>query len=263
MPRLLGAIHQPAPDAVPHLSARAALSRMTAPASADWHAKMPADADALGNDAIGNCVPCAASRSIQMRRVNAWGDTWKPTADLTETLYRKWAAWDGTAATDLGTDTAAAMMAWANQGIRAPADSQSLDIPWWCQVAPTNVDHVKLAIATTGPVQVTLAMPNAWQEHEDVWDVPSSGLDSPSGQPGGWGSHRVCSGRYDADGTMWVLSWGIYIPVTPQAWAAYTLAVDVTLSRDWLNATGLSPAGLDLLALQSDMAALAGGGAVV
>jgi hypothetical protein len=67
----LGARHRPQPLAVRPLSRRASLHLMIPPPHVDWHAKCPADGDALSNDKYGCCVEVADSRIIQMRKATA------------------------------------------------------------------------------------------------------------------------------------------------------------------------------------------------
>jgi hypothetical protein len=253
----LGAIHCPTPAEVSHLAGVARLDLMTPPASCDWTENCPADGDALRNDMLGNCVEVAACRAIQYRRANAWRDQWKPTGGQASALYVAWAGYDGTPATDNGTDTVKAMSAWCSTGI--VASDQVLDVPQWAAVDPFHAAAVSLAIAHLGPVQVTLNLPAAWQGRFDLWDVPAAGVSGAEGKPGGWGQHRVCAPRYDADGTRWVLSWGLLIPITPAAWDAYVLGVDATVAWDWLDATGLAPSGLTREALAVDLTRVANG----
>lgn len=246
----LGAIQTAPPAAIQPLGARARLSLMEPPPRADWLAACPADGDPLGNDRLGNCVPCAMLRTVQLRRANAWGDAWRPDAAEAVALYAELAGYDPvTGAHDGGTDTAAAMLAWARTGI---ATQQALDIVRWATVAPAAGRHLRLAIAHTGPVQATLALPIGAEDPESWAREPGQG---DAWQPGTWGNHRVLVGAYDGDALV-CRSWGRDLALHPAFWSRYALGVDVTLSRQWLDATGLSPAGLDWIALEGDMAAL-------
>ena len=75
----------------------------------------------------------------------------------------------------------------------------------------------------------------------------------PDWAPGSWGGHRVMCGKYD--GTVRTIrTWGVDVAVHPEFWAAYVVAVDATISHEWLTTTGLTPLGLDFDALRADMA---------
>jgi hypothetical protein len=51
-------------------------------------------------------------------------------------------------------------------------------------------------------------------------------------------------------------TWGTDRAIHPEIWSAIVLAVDVTLSREWFDDTGLAPNGLDWDTLTADMATL-------
>jgi hypothetical protein len=249
--RKLGAIHMPPPFGIRPLAERARLAQMTPPKSADWFAKCPADGDMLGNDTVGDCVPCAELRAIQVRRANAWGDGWCPTRDTAFALYAALTGFDAaTGVPDSGTDTSRAMTSWASDGIRV--DAQNLDVVAWGTVDPADTAHIAIAIGHTGPVQVTLALPNAAQD-VSVWSQPPG--TGAAWVRGSWGCHRVVVGAFD--GAVRVCrTWGQDVTLHPDFWSAYVLGVDATLSREWLAATGLAPSGLDWDALAQDVASL-------
>lgn len=242
----LGAIHRAAPSGVPFLSARARLSRMTPPKSVDWHLKCPPDGDALGNDLYGCCVPAETYREIQMRRANAWGDTWKPTeADV----LARYAALTGfnvaTGQPDQGTDTAAETADYCTRGVRL--DSQTVDIPHWTLIDPTKTNDMKLAIAHLCAIALTAALPIGSQDM-DFAKPPGSG---PDWVAGSWGVHRILSGKYDGD-VFTIRTWGLDYPVHPEWMQRYVIAAEVRVSRTWTQATGLTPSGLDWDGLIAD-----------
>jgi hypothetical protein len=248
----LGAIHIPAPPAIRPLGARARLALMTPPSSADWFAICPADGDPLGNDAVGDCVPCAELRAIQVRRANARGDSWRPTRDGALSLYAALTGFDpATGSPDAGTDTARAMASWATNGIRI--NDQNLDVVCWATVDPADAAHIAIAIGHTGPVQITLALPAAAHDLA-IWAQPP-GIGA-GWEPASWGYHRVMVGKFDSSERV-CRTWGRDVPIHPAFWSAYVVAVDATLSREWMEATGLAPSGLDWDALRQDIASFA------
>lgn len=232
---------------------------MDPPADVNWHAGVDllgpdGHPDLLGNDTLGDCVPVAALRAAQMRAAHALGSGWKPGLAQAQALYGAWSGWDGTQGTDQGTDTAAAMAAWVKSGI--DLGNGLLDCGWWCRVDPAQARQVQLAIALSGPVQVTFDLPLAAQDL-GTWDLTGDG---ESWAPGSWGAHRVACGRYPAlDGSFIVLSWGLEFHVSPAFWTRYVLAVDATLApATWLDAAGMAPSGVDREALIADAAVLTG-----
>jgi hypothetical protein len=244
----LGALHRPQPLAIRPLSTRASLHLMIPPPRIDWHAKCPADGDSLSNDKYGCCVPVSDYRIIQMRKANLWGD---PTKPLVSDILSRYSALTGfslaTGQPDDGTDTVQDMSAWCSKGIRV--GSQTLDVPYWCMCHPQNRQEVNLAIAHTGPVGITMLLPEAAQDLE-VWSKPPG--NGTAWQPGSWGGHRVMCGKYDGE-TRTVRTWGLDVVVHPDFWKKYVVAVDATLSREWLTTTGLTPLGLNWDALKADI----------
>ena len=202
----------------------------------------------LGNDRYGNCVAVAELRAIEMRRANANGDGWKPTEAQALGLYGSLTGFDPiTGQPDNGTDTVVAMTKWCVTGVRV--NEQDEDLVFWASVDPTNVQHCQLAAAHTGPVQITLALPDAAQDLTSWAKEPGIG---PAWAAGSWGCHRVISGKYYGEEFV-VRTWGQDVAMHPKFWSSYVIAVDVSLSREWLNTTGVSPAGLDWAALELDM----------
>jgi hypothetical protein len=247
----LGAIHRPAPLVIKPLATRASLHLMTAPTSADWFAKCPADGDMLANDVLSNCVEIAEYRAAQIRRANAFGDTWSPTLNQVIGLYTDLTGYSPiTGQPDIGTDTVQAMTAWTKTGIRI--NDQDLDVVHWATLFPSNNTHLAIGIACTGPVQVSLALPLAAQD-TSLWAKPPG--TGSAWNPASWGYHRVVVGKFD--GLVRVCrTWGKDVEMHPDFWSKYVIGVDITLSREWLNATGLSPANLDWDQLSADVASL-------
>jgi hypothetical protein len=152
---------------------------------------------------------------------------------------------------DDGTDTTHAMASWSGGGIRI--DSQNLDVVHWATVDPAAAADIAIAIGYTGPIQVTMALPRAAQD-VTVWSRPPG--TGAGWEPASWGYHRVMVGAFA--GTERVCrTWGQDVVIHPEFWSAYVVGVDAVLSREWMDATGLAPSGLDWGALEQDIASLA------
>ena len=244
----LGLVHQPHPR-LPRIGA--SLAGQVPPVAADWHKAIKLDGDALGNQFEGNCVPCGVLRAVQIMRAVAAGDQRRPTQAQAEALYRAWAGWDGVAGsdTDLGTRSDIAAAQWAAKGI--VWGDQWIDLPALAGFDPAVTSHLRAAIAWLGPVQLDLNLP-ASAQRQSVWDA----ADGADGQPGSWGAHRVCVGKYDAD-RFYAITWGIEMPMTGAFLARYALDATAAVSRSWLDTLGHSPLQLDLDALEAASRALA------
>ena len=239
----LGLIHRPLAT-LPRVGAAIA-SVLSPVAECNWHEAIPLDGDDLGNRDHGCCVPAAAFRGLQIRRAITAGDQRRPRTEEVLALYRRWADWDGTESTDLGTATDAAAAQWQADGI--PWGENWTDVPDIYAFDPRNLAHLRAAIAYLGPVMLDLNLPLAWQNSGGFW-IPAIG---PAGEAGSWGAHRVCVGRYDQE-WLYGISWGQEIQISPSVLAGYALHAEVPVSRSWLDTRGLSPAGLGLDGLQRE-----------
>jgi hypothetical protein len=251
MPFKLGCIHTETPAAVPGLAGVMRI-QATHPVDSDWISAYPPNGDALGNDKFSCCVVAAKYEAVAMRRANAWGDSWRPTEAVVVADYQRLnPAFDPvTGAGDDGLRTDEAMADWASHGVRT--DEQNEDVPLWIGVPRRSLLQIKLAMAHFGPLQMTFLLPAFLQEDPlQPWKLPrgTPGLDAA---PGSLGAHRVCAGRIE-NGKVTVRSWGNDIEIDWDFFVMYIAAVDVTLSRQWINAAGTAPSGWSYDRLAHDL----------
>lgn len=247
-PWQLGAIHRAAPAGTPLL--RASLAPTQPPAECRWDKLLDltgddGQPDALGNDEVGNCVPCAALRQIQL-----WtGDGRKPTRDMAMNLLR---AWDGTP--EAGTYTDVAWDRFASRGY--PWGDQRKIVPRWTVVeadgvAP-NLLLLKRAIHALGGVLAVFNMPSSAMS-TDPWTMPGSG-DSV-------GSHAVLLAGYDLT-AFYAISWGRVIPVGYAFLIARLQQASAFASDAWVRPDGQggarTPSGLSADELRAVGAQVAG-----
>lgn len=215
-----GAIHnQAARDATPIPRLPRAIRR-TIP---NHFLKFPADADALANDRVGNCVTAARCQMIRL-----WGGT----ADeaLAIRLYTAWGGYDPhTGTPDNGIDTLHAMFA----SVASPVvDSAGRQWPIrWAKAHHTDEDEIRAALARW-PLEVTIGLPRQVAQEPGRWsEAPEPGwtADEP---------HRVVLGFEDGAG-WWVRSWGLDVPIHPDLMRLMLLAVDVPIPVDGVEALAL------------------------
>jgi len=248
----LGALHRPAPASTPLL--RASLAPIAVPEECRWDRLLDltgddGEPDALGNDAIGNCVPCAALRQMQL-----WtGDGRKPTREMAEALLR---AWDGSP--DTGTYTDIAWERFATRGY--PWGDQRKIVPRWTVVeadgvAP-NLLLVKRAIHALGGVLAVFRMCEAAMTY-DKWQQPSPGTQGAVDT----GSHAVLLAGYDLT-AFYAVSWGRVIPVGYAFMVARLQQASAFASDAWVRPDGnggaRTPSGLSADELRAVGAQVAG-----
>jgi hypothetical protein len=109
-------------------------------------------------------------------------------------------------------------------------------------------DLVKLAIDWFGGIYIGVSLPLAAQ-NQKIWH-PTKG---PNAEPGSWGGHAIPIVAYDRThltcvtwGSLQKMTWGWFAEYCDEAYCAIS-------EQDWLDATGKTPQGLDLVTLTSDL----------
>ena len=123
----------------------------------------------------------------------------------------------------------------------------------WVKIDPQNTDHTRIAIDTLGAVQLTLDLPKFAMPRSEWGFIPDGTEDK---RPGSEGGHQVVCGRHDS-GALWLVTWGLQIPASFRFVQAYTRAVNTVIDRCWMQATGLSPANLNIDQTNAEVARLA------
>lgn len=257
MPFQTGLIHTETPPGVASILRLPMVdSHQPVPAKVDWFEKCPADGDPLGNDEAGNCTQVRKLRMIQIKRANAFGDTWKPSAQMALAMYEAEAGYKpGDRSTDVGTPNDVSLFAWEREGIRV--NSQDLNVSLWLSVPRLSVELIKRAIARTGPVGFNVNLPYAMRDSPvQPWILPTDGSTTTfDWSPGSWGPHSAVLGAYD--GNMFkVRTWGIDVPMDLAFLIHYSLSVDAMLDRQWFNAMGVSPDGTDYDTIKTELSPL-------
>lgn len=194
-----------------------------------------------GNDKLGDCTIAAVGHIIQTLTTAAGHPVTPPEEEILKAYI------PGTGSADTGRVEIDVLNYWRNTGVAG----DKLDA--WVKVNAQNIAHVRLAIYLFGSVYVGLSLPeNAARQSE--WSMHDDGGDFDSGS---WGGHAVPYVAYDSHGTLTVVTWGALLKETVGFHKKYCDEVYAPLSRDFLEASGKTPDGLDLSALQEDLAAIA------
>lgn len=224
-----------------------------APPAVDWTAKI-ISWPMMANDTLGDCTCAAAGHMIECWTANI-GDAFTPTNAQVIAAYSATGDYvPGDPATDNGAVELDVLNYWRQQGIAGhKIDAYAaLDLHNDSQ----NQECAKQAISLFGGVYIGLALPLSAQQ-QTVWDIPSlwSRLRGQSA-PGSWGGHAVPVLAYDSDG-LTCITWGAKKRMTWDFFARYCDEAYAPLSRDWVNAQGTDPSGIDFAALSADLAAIA------
>lgn len=197
------------------------------------------------NDQIGDCTIAAAGHMIQ-----AWTRAAGREVDVTDrevlAAYEAVSGYDpATGQNDNGAVELDVLNYWRHTGIG------NHRVVAFAQV--NQADHREIIAASNlfGGLYAGAALPAALQVHPLRWHVTGKGA---SAQPGSWGGHAIC--LYAPSGRGWsVITWGARAPVSTTFVNRYFDELYAIVTEDFLHA-GRSPAGLDLTALQADLARL-------
>lgn len=220
-----------------------------------WEYVIADDAwEMLGNDTVGDCVIAAMMHFIMASTAN----TGKPatfTTELALELYSAITGYDpsqtddeGNNPTDQGTTWTDALAYWQSTGI-VDAAGTIHKIEAWGSVG-LDLPSLRQGINLFGGILIGLNVTNSMEQQFGnglPWNAPFGG--------GIAGGHGIPGFGYGGQGES-IVTWGKRqqgdLTLPGQFDEAYAV-----VTSDWLSVAGLSPSGLDLAALQADIAGLA------
>lgn len=203
----------------------------------------------LANDRFGCCVWSGAAHETMILEAEA--DTLVATFTSNNVLS-DYSACTGfmqsDANTDQGTDVQEAAAYRQKTGIvDLSGNRHKIDV--YASIGAGNLPQLALAVGILGTVGVGVQLPsNAERQfnYGEVWDIESGSTNV--------GGHYVsCVGR-NSKGNFLFVSWGKLQAATPRWLTAYMDEGIAYISRERLNAQGLSPQGFDLAKLNDDFA---------
>ena len=204
----------------------------------------------LGNDQYGCCVWAGFAHETMLLRADA--DTTVPMF-TTNCVLRDYAACTGfnpnDPSTDQGTDVQEAAAYRQKTGI-IDALRQRHQIDIYTALTPGNLTQLAAAVYFLGAAGVGVNLPDDAEDQFDRAEPWSIG-----GTHTGNGHYISCIGR-NSLGNFLFVSWGRLQAATPE-WVYRNMDEGLAfVSRERLKATGLSPQGFDLAALEDDFQAV-------
>lgn len=239
---------------VPHLSALRFVARQRGvavpapPAAVDWTTGLPANLGMMGNDSLGDCTCAAVYHSIQVWSQKAQNaiDT-EPDAQAVSLYEAACGYVPGNPNTDQGGVEQDVLSYWMLSGVPLAAGGvQRLSA--FVEVDPSNQADVKLAIADCGVCYIGFNVPDYAMSGSGTWDVQP-------GAPNIVGGHAVVLAAYDEVGPT-CITWGRLQKMTWGFFEAFTDEAYMLADPDWFEVSGVSPAGLSLADLETQMEAL-------
>jgi hypothetical protein len=197
----------------------------------------------LLNDSLGDCT-VAGALHLEMAWSKAAGHHPVFEATNAEALrgYEKSCGYDPkNPGTDEGGIERDVLRYWRKSGLGGRK------VAAFVAVDHTSVDEMRAACYLFGGVYLGVDLQVA-QQTQQVWDYDRTTE---------WGGHAVPLVGYDVSGDGTVVTWGALKKVTAAFLAHQCNEAWAVLSADLLDDKGVSPAGLDLATLTSDLKALA------
>ncbi len=204
------------------------------------------------NDKLGDCTCAAAGHMIEEWTANAGHEKVVTDPDIL-TAYNHFA--HGVA--DAGASLLEVLNYWRKTGIKTGIGEDKIHA--YAQLEPRSMVQAQDSVYLFGSLYIGLALPNfAVAPNTDFlttpWVVPPQGPVG-SAAPNPKNGHCVPAVAYDAR-NLYVVTWGALKSMTWQFYLTYMDEAFAVLSTDWVGPSGQAPPGLDLKALESDLAAI-------
>lgn len=218
------------------------------PAVVDWMSAVR-EWPMYGNDEWGDCVWAGFGHVIESLTQYAGGSAVEvTTADLLAgysavTGFDPNAGPPGQNPSDQGTRIADGLDYWRRHGIAGHKILAHAEI--------RDSRKIKAALNVFGMLVVGVRLPESAQaqfEAHQPWTVVHGSAVE--------GGHCIVVGRIAGDDTA--VTWAATQEITVPWWATYVDEVHAVISREWLNAAGRTPSGLDLAGLGRQFTALTG-----
>jgi hypothetical protein len=202
------------------------------------------------NDQYGDCTCAAAGHMIQNWTANATVEVTVPPPSVL-TFYEHFV---GTPPPpDKGCDMLSVLKYWRRAGV------DSHKVLAFASIDLQNQVQAQSACWLFGSIYIGVALPDFATQGDMLtvpWVVPPGG---PVGNaaPNPDNGHCIPAVSYDAD-NLYVVTWG---EIKPMSWGFYNAYADesfAVISRDFIEANGINPAGFDLAALEADLKQVTG-----
>jgi hypothetical protein len=224
---------------------RESATPITPPASADWVTGITSWGMSL-NDKIGDCTIAGLDHWVMQQQHYGQNKTVSIPDSATLSAYE---AVSGYNPRNPSSDVGATLQSALNYGRNPGIGGYKVDA--FAQIDSTNLNLVRNCINIFGCVYSGLNLPSSAQTqfgNGQEWTVVRSGID---------GGHCVPLMAFDA-ASFTAVTWGAAQQLTVAFYQRYFDETWVPISLSWLEATGMSPGGLDTDALNSDYLALTG-----
>jgi hypothetical protein len=230
---------------VPRVVLRESVTPVAPPVSADWVSGVTGWGMSL-NDSIGDCTVAGLDHWVMQQQHYGQSKTVTIPDSTTLSAYEAISGYNpNNPSSDVGATLQSALSYAHSTGIGG------YKVDAFAQIDNTNLNLVRNCINIFGSVYAGLNLPSSAQtqfSNGQEWTVVRSGID---------GGHCVPLMAFDA-ANFTCITWGRAQPLTLAFYQRYFDETWVPISMAWLEATGMSPGGLDTLTLNADYMSLTG-----
>jgi hypothetical protein len=213
------------------------------PPTCDW-AKGGKTWGEMLNDQLGDCTIAGLGHAIQIWTINAEQEATVGDSQILA-AYESWCGYNPEdPSTDQGGIELNVLKAFKAQGLAGH------NLTAFAAVLPANQVHVEQAVNLFVGLYIGMDIPAYIMP--DNGDVPTLWNLSPQADNSIIGGHCVYLTGYDQTGPKFI-SWGANYQMTWAYWAQFVDEAYALISKDFIAASGLSPAGFSLMDLETDL----------
>ena len=228
------------------------LSLAVLPVSVNYTTVLPHNLGMYGNDTLGDCTCAAIYHAKQVWSANTSTIDTEPQNDAI-LAYEQFCGYvPGNPNTDNGGVEQTVLTDWMNLGAPTGANGTNRDnLVAFVEVNQHNLQNVKQAILEGGLIYIGFEVPAFFNTSSAIWDV------DPNGDNTIIAGHAVVIAGYDDTTSMFTLiSWGSVYKMTYAFFEQFVEEAYMLVSKQWIEATGNTPAGLTLSELEATMSSL-------
>ncbi len=207
----------------------------------------------FGNLEVGDCAVAAPAHRLMAWSAAVHGQPVPVTTKQVIEAYSAITGYDpGKPETDLGSNMGDVEGWFRDVGLASHKTTA------FVEADASNPAEMRAACWLFGGVCLGLNLPLAWEgvDFGGTWKGPVYRKDMKGKwAPGSWGGHAVYTGKYDPLG-MDCITWGGSIRLTATACRDYCDQCLVALSKDWVDALGHAPSGVNWDLLRADLVQL-------
>lgn len=203
------------------------------------------------NGDLGDCTCCAPAHQEGIWTFKSTGkELILPDSEIVSVYSKVGGYVIGDPSTDNGSDMLTVEKLWKSSGLYG-----SDDLVAFAALEPGNHTHVMASVFLFGGVSLGIQLPVTAQTQSKangLWSLVPGYQSNPNSKVGSWGGHNALITGYSQQ-SVCIETWNFFLYATWGWLDYYADEAFSNISRQWINAKGLSPNHFDLTQLQEDL----------